>query len=126
MQMRPNALARASTPDLTRDDGSSVRGLGSDGSDTGGSTLRSRGYRSGSVTSWNSVSRDLVNTPATTPNSGTSQMQLNGSNTSVHDSQASQPRIKNASSTSVVYNRKFEDEMENLLKVCGLRSTQKQ
>lgn len=120
MQLRPsaNAMARASTPDLTRDDGSSVRGLGSDGSDTGGSTLRSRGYRSGSVTSWNSISRDLINTPATTPNSGASQMHLNESNPSVHESiPQPKPRAQNASSTSVVYNRKFEDEMENLLKV---------
>ncbi|KAI5123999.1 hypothetical protein M0805_006409 [Coniferiporia weirii] len=110
MQIRPNG-GRASTPELTHDDGSSIRGLGSDGSEAGASTLRSRGQRSGSVASWNSISRDFVNTPATTPNSGTSQTQLNGSNTSVHE-----PRIKNASVPSVVYGRNFDTDMESLLK----------
>lgn len=113
MQIRPG-LGRPSTPDLTRDDGSSVRGLGSDGSEAGGnSTLRTRGDRSGSVTSWNSVSRDLdVSTAATTPLSGASNLQLNESTISVQE-----PRIKNASSTSVIYGRNFDIEMESLLKV---------
>ena len=114
MQIRPNTVGRPSTPDLTYDDGSSIRGVGSDGSEHGGSgsTLRSRGKRSGSVTSWNSISRDIVNTPATTPNSGTSQTQLNGSTCSIQE-----PRIKNPSVGSVVYGRNFDSEMESLLKV---------
>ena len=112
MQIRPNGTGRSSTPELTHDDGSSIRGVGSDGSEAGASGARGRNGRSGSVTSWNSVSREFVNTPATTPNSGSSQ-QLNGSNASVHES-----RTKN-SSTPVVYGRNFENEMENLLKVCS-------
>lgn len=112
MQIRPSGSGRASTPELTYDDGSSIRGVGSDGSEAGASTLRSRGGRSGSVASWNSASRDFVNTPATTPNSGSSQTQLNGSNTSVHEA-----RAKNTSTPPVVYGRNFDSEMENLLKV---------
>lgn len=115
-QIRPAAgLARASTPDLTHDDSSSVRGVGSDGSDTGGSTLRSRPKRSGSVNSWNSVTRDLLNTPGSTPgvslNSSGVQVSINGSNTSVHE-----PRIKNTI-TPAVYGRNFDSDMESLLKV---------
>lgn len=117
MQIRPSGPGRASTPELTHDDGSSIRGLGSDGSEAGTNTLRSRGQRSGSVTSWNSLTRDFVNTPATTPNSGSSQTQLNGSQTSVHE-----PRTKPviaAQSAPIVYGRNFESDMENLLKVCS-------
>ncbi|KAL5507199.1 hypothetical protein ACEPAH_6655 [Sanghuangporus vaninii] len=109
MQIRPNGTGRASTPELTHDDGSSIRGVGSDGSEAGASGVKGRNERSGSVTSWTSVSRECVNTPATTPNSGSSQ-QLNGSNASVSES-----RAKN-SSTSVVYGRNFENDMESLLK----------
>ncbi|KAH8119341.1 hypothetical protein DFH11DRAFT_1501723 [Phellopilus nigrolimitatus] len=111
MQIRPSGGGRASTPELTYDDESSIRGVGSDGSEVGASTLRNRAQRSGSVTSWNSVSRDFVNTPATTPNSGTSQTQLNGSNTSIHE-----PRIKTPSVPSVIYGRHFDSDMESLLK----------
>lgn len=109
MQIRPNGTERSSTPELTYDDGSSIRGMGSDVSEIG---ARSRGGRSASVTSWNSGSRDFVNTPATTPNSGSSQTQLNGSSTSVLES-----RTKNAGIPPVVYGRNFEIDMENLLKV---------
>lgn len=113
-QIRPSGIARVSTPDLTRDDGSSVQGVGSEGSETGGSTLRSRATRSGSVTSWTSVSRDMVNTPVTTPNSGgsASAQFMNDSAISVHE-----PRVKSPSFTSVVYSRNFDSEMEGLLKV---------
>lgn len=114
MQIRPNGVDRSSTPELTHDDGSSIRNLGSDGSDAGAGALR-RGQRSSSVTSWNSISREFVNTPATTPNSGTSQTQLNESVTSVHD-----PKVKNASVPSIVYGRNFDTDMENLLKVWSL------
>ena len=113
MQIRPDG---ASTPELTHDDGSSIRGLGSDGSDSGANTVTSRGQRSGSVTSWNSISREFVNTPATTPNSGTSQTQLNECGSS--SAQVPEPKIKNASTPSVVYNRNFDSDMESLLKVC--------
>ncbi|KAL5528345.1 hypothetical protein ACEPAF_7481 [Sanghuangporus sanghuang] len=109
VQIRPNGTGRASTPELTHDDGSSIRGVGSDGSEVGASGVKGRNGRSGSVTSWTSVSREFVNTPATTPNSGSSQ-QLNGSNTSVSESRAK------SSSTSVVYGRNFENDMESLLK----------
>ena len=115
MQIRPNGVDRSSTPELTHDDGSSIRNLGSDGSDAGAAGALRRGQRSGSVTSWNSVSREFVTTPATTPNSGTSQTQLNESVTSVHE-----PRIKNSSVPSVVYGRNFDTDMENLLKVWTL------
>ncbi len=94
-QIRSPVQGRPSTPELTRDDGSSGR-FGSDGSDIDGNTLRSRAKRSGSVNSWNSVTRDLVQTPATTPSRGTPTTQFTESSPSIQE-----PRIRNASATSV-------------------------
>ncbi len=111
---RSPVQGRPSTPELTRDDGSSGR-FGSDGSDIDGNTLRSRAKRSGSVNSWNSVTRDLVQTPATTPSRGTPTTQFTESSPSIQE-----PRIRNASATSVVYGRNFDSDMEGLLKVSAV------
>jgi hypothetical protein len=118
MQIRPNGQDRASTPDLTRDDGSSIRNLGSDGSDVG-NTMRSRGTRSGSVTSWNSVSRDLLTTPVANTASSPQLQPPPSSHGTPNESTTSiaEPRIKEPSLNSVVYGRNFDTEMENLLKV---------
>ena len=119
MQIRPNGQDRASTPDLTRDDGSSIRNLGSDGSDIG-NTMRSRGTRSGSVTSWNSVSRDLLTTSSVNASSSPQLQPPPSTHGTPNESTTSipEPRIKEPSINSVVYGRNFDIEMENLLKVC--------
>ena len=119
MQIRPGTQDRASTPDLTHDDGSSVRNLGSDGSDVGGSTVKSRGTRSGSVTSWNSVSRDLLTTPAVNSASSPQLHPPSGVHGTPNESTASivEPRVKEPSVNSAIYGRNFDNDMENLLKV---------
>lgn len=91
-QLQPTAGAQVSSSDLSHDDSSSIRGSGSDGTET-----ISRSKRSNSITSWNSISRDAVLSspgPSGIPN---------GSTPSVH-------------STSV-YGRNWENDMEALLKV---------
>lgn len=114
-QIRPGGPGRPSTPDLTHDDGSSIR-IGSDGSDIGGSTLRTRDKRSGSLNSWNSISRDLINIPDPAPGNGVPTVQFNESTTSIQES-----KLRNHSSTSIVFNRTFEAEMTGLLKVSTRR-----
>lgn len=118
MQIRPTGHDRASTPDLTHDDGSSVRNMGSDGSDLGGNTARSRGTRSGSVTSWNSISRDLLTTPVMNNVSSPQLHPPHSAHGTPNGSTASilEPRAKESSVNSVVYGRNFDNDMENLLK----------
>ncbi|TDL24175.1 hypothetical protein BD410DRAFT_820374 [Rickenella mellea] len=111
----PTSLARASTPELTHDDGSSIRGLGSDGSDGGASTLstlRTRPKRSGSMNSWNSGTYDIISSP----NKGTtssSQSSSTGPQVTVNDVE---PRARTTSMNSALYGRNFDAEMETLLK----------
>lgn len=111
-------IGQGSSSDLNYDDNNSLRGGG--GSD-GQETISSRNKRSGSVTSCNSVSRDtIMSTPGTSIPSGSAsqvstpgeQPSLNGSSSSVYES-----RQQNSSVTSIVYNRSWEMDMENLLKV---------
>lgn len=114
MQLHPSRGAKGSASDLDYDDS------GADGQETI-STGRSK--RSGSITSWNSVARDaLTSTPggSLTTGSGSQvaspspgeQSSRNGSTTSVYES-----KPQNTSVTSVIYNRSWEIDMENLLKV---------
>jgi hypothetical protein len=135
VQSGPN-LARASTPDLTNDDASSAHATRSDGSETGGSTLRSRSKRSSSVHSWTSVSRDalsFIGTPATgqvvTPPTGTPSQNASTASvqtpTSGQNSVSAEPRVRtggsqsSSSGTSMVYGRNWDAEMENMLRVSG-------
>lgn len=126
-------LERASTPDLTNDDASSAHAR-SEGSETGGSTLRSRPKRSSSVHSWTSVSRDVAlstGTPSaaqvvTSPvgpsshNASTPSVQTP---TSVQNFASGEAKIRmggsqsNSSVTSIVYGRHWDADMENLLRV---------
>jgi hypothetical protein len=138
-QIRPSgpSFARSSTPDLTYDDASSAHAR-SEGSEAGGSTLRSRSKRSSSVHSWTSVSREALN-PLGTPSMGTSSGQLttsptgpcslNASTVSVQTptsgqiSNSAEPKIRTAGSqssssvTSIVYGRNWDVEMEGMLRV---------
>ncbi|KAF8493600.1 hypothetical protein JB92DRAFT_1163112 [Gautieria morchelliformis] len=123
----PN-LERASTPDLMYDDASSAH---AEGSEVGGSTVRSRPKRSSSVHSWTSVSRDAISSTGT---SSTAQLTTspigpasqNASTVSVQTPTSGQipasaePRIRTAGSqssvTSIVYGRNWDGEMESLLR----------
>jgi PH and SEC7 domain-containing protein len=125
MQLHPSRNAKGSVSDMDHDDSNSVRGNNSDGQET---ISMGRSKRSGSVTSWNSIARDTVtSTPGgslatgsgsqvTSPSPG-EQSSRNGSTTSVYES-----KPQNSSATSIIYNRSWEIDMENLLKVLFVNS----
>ncbi len=106
MQLQPNSPAQISTSDLIRDDGSSVRGGGSD------ETEMQHSKRCDSVTSWNSLTREaalLATTSASAPNGAS--LEENGPT-------GSSPSISGQEQN---YNRQrgraWESDMESLLKV---------
>lgn len=109
-QFRPSPPAALSSSDLTYDDcSSSVRGAGSDDTET---AVRSK--RSDSIASWNSVSKDVPsNLPAQSPPLSTHHG--NGSTPSVQVSMMSNDRPRSVSHQ--VYGRRWEEDMEVLLKV---------
>ena len=128
-------LERASTPDLTYDDASSAHAR-SEGSEAGGSTLRSRSKRSSSVHSWTSVSYEALSSQGTqsaaqlgTPPTGISSQNASTVSvqtpTSVQNFAPAEPRIRTAGSqssssvTSIVYGRSWDVEMESMLRVSG-------
>lgn len=132
MQLQPSSNSnspQASSPDVYEDSGSlrsfptTGSGQGSAaGSEGSGMDTIVRSKRSDSITSWNSISRDtilsspalsLATTQATTPTIG------NDSTPSVQnagDLKASTNSIP--TSSTPVYGRVWEANMENLLKVC--------
>ncbi|KAH7914138.1 hypothetical protein BJ138DRAFT_1000880 [Hygrophoropsis aurantiaca] len=112
MQLHPNMYA--SSTDLNHDDNSSGPGTGSDGTET--MSLATRSKRSGSITSWNSISKETFMSSA-----GVSSVQpsLNSSTTSVQLSTGQESKSGSGPS-SVVYDRSWEIDMEGLLK--GLHS----
>ncbi|TFY70888.1 hypothetical protein EVG20_g2118 [Dentipellis fragilis] len=118
-----------SSSDLTYDDSSSIRGAGSEMSDVGTNTLKSsRTKRSDSITSWNSITRDVVianlgsslGTSSATPQSaGSGSNHLtNDSSASVSNTNTSGAESKSPSTlvSSVIYDRNWESDMESLLK----------
>lgn len=142
LQLQPSGMA--SSTDLTYDDWSSVRG-GSEPGDLAGSTVRARGKRSDSITSWNSVTREaLVPSSGTLVNSS-GQLTLASSDppgpssanqSSVSVGGSSNPEGKQSqetptagpppaatsasappSSSNIVFDRNWEVEIENMLKV---------
>jgi PH/SEC7 domain-containing protein len=109
-----------SASELRHDDGHNARGPGSDGQET---ISIGRSKRSASITSWNSISRDTVmsmsgvslatgSTTHVASHAPGEQRSVNGSSISVYE-----PKAQNSSATSVVYNRSWEIDMENMLKV---------
>jgi hypothetical protein len=96
------------------DDSNSVRGNNSDGQET---ISMGRSKRSGSITSWNSIARDTGSGSQVASHSPGEQPSRNGSTSSVYES-----KPQNSSATSVVYNRSWEIDMENLLKVLFVNS----
>jgi PH and SEC7 domain-containing protein len=117
MQVQPTPLSEVSVTDLTYDDCGSVRTL--DATETAVGTTTTRSNRSGSVTSWNSVSRDALTSTtggisSTVPISGRPS---NGSTPSIQVSGSQEPKQANSNGTSMSYGRVWENDMENLLKV---------
>jgi PH and SEC7 domain-containing protein len=121
MQLHPSRSAKGSASDMNYDDSNSIRGNGSDGQET---ISMGRSKRSGSITSWNSIARDTVtSTPGGSLGSGSQvaspspgeQSSHNGSTASVSES-----KPQNSSATSIVYNRNWEIDMENMLKVLAI------
>ncbi|EPQ57047.1 hypothetical protein GLOTRDRAFT_120407 [Gloeophyllum trabeum ATCC 11539] len=124
MQFQPTRSEGISTPDLVYDDNSSMRGVGSDSSDAV-STVQSRGKRSGSIASWNSVTVDgYVSNVKVGAAASTGQVDAspgkepvrNDSVTSVALPSGSESRTPSSGSTPFVYDRAWENEMESLLK----------
>jgi PH and SEC7 domain-containing protein len=122
IQLQPNRSVQGSSSDLVQSerDVDSLRGPGSDGSDVGGSTVRSHAKRSDSIASWNSISRDaaLANLFVASPTANTASLP-NDSTASVPASTTSVAEAKTPSTlvSSVVYDRNWESDMESLLKV---------
>ncbi|KAI0266753.1 hypothetical protein BC834DRAFT_111496 [Gloeopeniophorella convolvens] len=119
MQLQPNA---GSSSDLVQSDrdADSLRGPSSESSDIGTNTLRSRTKRSDSITSWNSISRDVVlaNLLVGSPKAAQSTPLPNDSTASVTASATSGTDVKTPSTlvSSIVYDRNWESDMESLLK----------
>jgi PH/SEC7 domain-containing protein len=114
MQLHPSRNTKGSASDMDYDDSNSVRGNNSDGQET---ISMGRSKRSGSITSWNSIARDTGSGSQVASHSPGEQPSRNGSTSSVYES-----KPQNSSATSVVYNRSWEIDMENLLKVLFVNS----
>lgn len=116
-QPSPNPYARASTPDLTSHTDGTPRRSGESSSDRAPSTLRKgRSKRSGSIHSWKS---DREGLGGIFGNASTPTLLSSPVGTHAPPSPAAQDRqiAPKSSSNSFVYNRNWENEMENLLKV---------
>jgi len=124
MQLQPNRSVQGSATDLTHDDSSSVRGAPADAADA----AKTRTKRSDSITSWNSVTRDvvianlgssMVSAAAHSSGSGSTETpQLpNDSSASVSNTSGAEAKTPSTLVSSVVYDRNWENDMESLLKV---------
>lgn len=115
IQMQLHPTRYASTTDLDLDDNSSGPGTNSEGTETQ-SVPRSK--RSGSIASWNSISKDTFVSSGAMSSTGLSAVQqsLNGSTTSFQHSPGAESKPLSGS-LQVVYDRNWEMEMEGLLKV---------
>jgi PH/SEC7 domain-containing protein len=118
MQIHSSRSGQASSVDLPHDDSSSFRGTGSDGT----ATITSRSKRSASITSWKSISRDAFpSSPTTTsPSTQSSSPNPNSSTESVQFPPGGEDKVRSSSTSSMVYGRNWESEMETLLKVNNL------
>ncbi len=137
LQLQPSGMA--SSTDLTHDDWSSVRG-GSEHGDVPGNTIRARGKRSDSITSWSSVTREalvpssgtLVNssgqlTLASDPAGSSSANQSSvsvGASSNFESKQSQEANVPPPAATTsvsapsaIVYDRNWESEIESMLKV---------
>ncbi|KAG1816135.1 uncharacterized protein BJ212DRAFT_1568725 [Suillus subaureus] len=102
-----------SSPDLN-DDNSSGPLTASDGTET---QSLARSKRSGSVASWNSISKDTFFASAAASSAvSTAQPSLNSSTTSFQHSSGPESKPPSTAPSSVAFDRSWEVDMENLLK----------
>ena len=115
MQLHPQRYA--STMDLDLDDASSGPTTNSEGTETQSMT---RSKRSGSIASWNSISKDTFVSSGALSSAALSAVQpsLNSSTTSFHHSPGVESKSLSTGPLQLVYDRTWETEMEGLLKVC--------
>lgn len=118
VQIHPERYINPSTPDLTSDDSSSVRALGRDNSEPASTTVRSP-KRSGSITSWNSVPREVSNgssTPLDAESASSNADVTKSPRPSPAQVLSSGPTVGPTQASAIVYDKHWELEMENLLK----------
>ncbi|KAH0827483.1 hypothetical protein J3R83DRAFT_4178 [Lanmaoa asiatica] len=115
IQMQLHPARYGSTTDLDLDDTSSGPGTNSEGTETQ-SVARSK--RSGSIASWNSISKDTFVSSGALSSAGLSAVQpsRNNSTTSFQHSPGVESKPLSAGPLQVVYDRSWEVEMEGLLK----------
>ncbi|KAH0827486.1 hypothetical protein J3R83DRAFT_4195 [Lanmaoa asiatica] len=115
IQMQLHPARYGSTTDLDLDDTSSGPGTNSEGTETQ-SVARSK--RSGSIASWNSISKDTFVSSGALSSAGLSAVQSsrNNSTTSFQHLPGVESKPLSAGPLQVVYDRSWEVEMEGLLK----------
>lgn len=119
-QLQPARLTDISASDITYDDCSSIRGGGSDGTET-----ISRSKRSNSITSWNSISRETIMSSSGTSVVTTPATQFSSPGRRPSDGSIASTQIPSGfeGASNMIYGRSWENDMENLLKVSCTRFT---
>ncbi|KAG0704534.1 hypothetical protein DFH29DRAFT_981455 [Suillus ampliporus] len=118
IQMQTHPSRYGSSQDLN-DDNSSGPPTASDGTET---QSLARSKRSGSIASWNSISKDTFFASAGVSSAvSTTQPSLNSSTTSFHHSSGPESKPPSTAPSTVAFDRNWEMDMENLLK--GMHSS---
>lgn len=113
MQIHPSRYN--SSPDLNDDNSSGPTTATSDGTET---QSLARSKRSGSIASWNSISKDtFMSSPAVSSVVSTTQPSLNSSTTSFQHSSGPESKPPSTTPSLTAFDRNWDMEMEILLKV---------
>lgn len=113
IQTQTHPSRYGSSSDLN-DDNSSGPLTASDGTET---QSLARSKRSGSIASWNSISKDTFFASAAASSAvSTAQPSLNSSTTSFHHSSGPESKAPSTAPSSVTFDRNWEMDMESLLK----------
>ncbi|KAG1751509.1 uncharacterized protein EDB91DRAFT_1234857 [Suillus paluster] len=116
IQMQTHPSRYGSSQDLN-DDNSSGPLTGSDGTET---QSLARSKRSGSIASWNSISKDTFFASAGVSSTVlAAQPSLNSSTTSFHHSSGPESKPPSTAPSTVAFDRNWEMDMESLLKVAS-------
>lgn len=114
IQTQTHPSRYGSSPDLN-DDNSSGPPTASDGTET---QSLARSKRSGSIASWNSISKETFFASAAASSTVlTAQPSLNSSTTSFHHSSGPESKPPSTAPSTVTFDRNWEMDMESLLKV---------
>jgi len=115
IQMQTHPSRCNSSPDLNDDNSSGQMTATSDGTET---QSLARSKRSGSIASWNSISKDtLLSSPGVSSAVSTAQRSLNSSTTSFQHSSGPETKPPSTTPSMVTFDRSWEMDMEGLLKV---------